>query len=146
MEYEVVVGLEVHAQLLTKSKMFCGCSAEYQDGDPNSVVCPVCMGMPGVLPVINKKAVEHTIRTGLALGCAIAEHTKFDRKNYPYPDLMKGYQISQFDMPVASNCCLAIQVDGHSRPIGFPPLRLSQSAATVLPRPEDSRWGDSRRT
>ena len=143
MEYEVVVGLEVHAQLLTKSKMFCGCSAEYQDGDPNSVVCPVCMGMPGVLPVINKKAVEHTIRTGLALGCAIAEHTKFDRKNYPYPDLMKGYQISQFDMPVASNGRLEIRVDGQPRSIGVTRVHLEEDAAKLLHRTEDYGEGYS---
>ena len=93
-EYEIVIGLEVHSQLLTESKMFCACSAAYQDAPPNSRVCPVCMGMPGTLPVINKKAVELTVRTGLALGCEISQFTKFDRKNYPYPDLMKGYQIS----------------------------------------------------
>lgn len=93
-EYEVVIGLEVHSQLLTESKMFCACSAAYQDAPPNTAVCPVCMGMPGAMPVINKKAVEYVIRTGLALGCDIPEFTKFDRKNYPYPDLMKGYQIS----------------------------------------------------
>ena len=89
MEYEVVIGLEVHAQLLTKTKMFCGCSAGYQDASPNSFVCPVCLGMPGVLPVINEQAVELVVRTGLALNCTIARQTKFDRKNYPYPDLMK---------------------------------------------------------
>ena len=143
MEYEVVVGLEVHAQLLTKSKMFCGCSSEYQDGEPNSVVCPVCMGMPGVLPVINKKAVEHTIRTGLALGCTIARNTKFDRKNYPYPDLMKGYQISQFDMPVASDGCLEIQVDGQTRPIGVTRVHLEEDAAKLLHRTEDYGEGYS---
>ena len=90
MEYEVVIGLEVHAQLLTLSKMFCACSADYQDAAPNTVVCPVCMGMPGSLPVINRKAVEHVIRTGLALGCDISETTKFDRKNYPYPESDEG--------------------------------------------------------
>ena len=87
------------------------------------------MGMPGVLPVINRMAVEHPIRTGLALGCTIAEHTKFDRKNYPYPDLMKGYQISQFDMPVASNGCLEIQVDGQPRFIGVTRVHLEEDAA-----------------
>ena len=111
MEYEIVIGLEVHSQLQTKSKMFCACSAVYQDADYNTTVCPVCMGMPGVLPVINRQAIEHIIKTGLALDCTIARHTKFDRKNYPYPDLMKGYQISQYDLPVASNGHLTLETD-----------------------------------
>ena len=84
-EYEVVIGLEVHSQLLTMSKMFCSCAASYQEAPPNTLVCPVCMGMPGVLPVINREAVKLVIGTGLATGCAIAGVTKFDRKNYPYP-------------------------------------------------------------
>ena len=114
-EYEAVIGLEVHAQLLTESKMFCSCKSGYQGATPNSEVCPVCLGMPGVLPVINKRAVECVIRTGLALNSDIVEHTKFDRKNYPYPDLMKGYQISQYDQPIASGGCLSIAVNGNDR-------------------------------
>ena len=94
MDYEAVIGIEVHAQLLTESKMFCRCSADYASTPPNTHVCPVCLGMPGVLPVINRQAVEYTIMTALALNCAIAEYTKFDRKNYSYPDLVKGYQSS----------------------------------------------------
>ena len=105
MPYEAVIGLETHVQLNTESKMFCGCSARYADAPPNSHVCPVCLGAPGVLPVINRRAVEDTILAGLALGCRIAEFSRFDRKNYPYPDLVKGYQISQYDHPL----CL----DGH---------------------------------
>ena len=136
MEYEVVVGLEVHAQLLTKSKMFCGCSSEYQDGEPNSVVCPVCMGMPGVLPVINKKAIEHTIRTGLALGCSIAEHTKFDRKNYPYPDLMKGYQISQYDLPIADGGSLIVESGEGEREVGITRVHLEEDVAKLMHRNE----------
>ena len=93
-KYETVIGLEVHAQLNTKSKMFCSCSADYASTPPNTHVCPVCMGMPGVLPVINRRAVEYTMMTALALNCTVSEYSKFDRKNYPYPDLMKGYQIS----------------------------------------------------
>src|SRR3989304_4072623 len=100
MEYETIIGLEVHAQLKTKSKMYCGCSSEYANAPANTHVCPVCLGMPGVLPVINRKAIEYAVMTALALNCTVAERSKFDRKNYPYPDLMKGYQISQYDAPI----------------------------------------------
>jgi len=99
MNYEPVIGLEVHAQLKTKSKVFCGCSTEF-GASPNDHVCPVCLGMPGVLPVLNKGVVANAIKAGLALNCKISEVTKFDRKNYFYPDLPKGYQISQFDQPI----------------------------------------------
>ncbi len=143
MKYEVVIGLEVHAQLLTQSKMFCSCSAAYQNADPNTVVCPVCMGMPGVLPVINRKAVEHVIRTGLALNCEIAGYTKFDRKNYPYPDLMKGYQISQFDLPIALNGSLPIEVDGVERVAGVTRVHLEEDVARLLHRTEDYGEGYS---
>ena len=143
MKYEVVIGLEVHAQLLTQSKMFCSCSAAYQNADPNTVVCPVCMGMPGVLPVINRKAVEHVIRTGLALNCEIAGYTKFDRKNYPYPDLMKGYQISQYDLPVASNGSLPIEVEGEERIAGVTRVHLEEDVARLLHRTEDYGEGYS---
>ena len=136
MEYEVVVGLEVHAQLLTKGKMFCSCSSAYQDADPNTLVCPVCMGMPGVLPVINRRAVELVIRTGLALGCTIATYTKFDRKNYPYPDLMKGYQISQYDQPIAAGGALTIESNGHERRVGVTRVHLEEDVAKMLHRSE----------
>src|SRR6476619_6002778 len=114
-DYEVVIGLEVHSQLLTKSKMFCSCSTDYANGAPNTHVCPVCMGMPGVLPVINQQAVAYTIMTALALNCSIPEYSKFDRKNYPYPDLMKGYQISQYDQPLCLGGGLEIEADGETR-------------------------------
>ena len=132
MEYEAVIGIEVHVQLLTRSKMFCGCSAEYATGDPNSHVCPVCLGMPGVLPVINRKAIESTIMTALALHCEIAQHSKFDRKNYPYPDLPKGYQISQYDMPLARDGWLEINVNGESRRIGIERIHQEEDTAKLL--------------
>ena len=134
--YEAVIGLEVHAQVLTQSKMFCGCAADYQSSAPNTRVCPICMGMPGVLPVINKAAVEATIMTGLAVHCTINEHTKFDRKNYPYPDLMKGYQISQYDTPIASNGWLEIDEDGAGRRIGITRVHLEEDTAKLLHRPD----------
>jgi aspartyl-tRNA(Asn)/glutamyl-tRNA(Gln) amidotransferase subunit B len=99
--WEAVIGMEVHAQLSTRSKMFCACSTDYMGAPPNSTVCEVCVGMPGVLPVVNARAVELVVRTALALECEVARHTKFDRKNYFYPDLPKGYQISQYDLPMA---------------------------------------------
>ena len=143
MDFEVVIGLEVHAQLSTESKMFCACSSDYQDAAPNTVVCPVCMGMPGVLPVINRKAVEHVIRTGLALGCDIASYTKFDRKNYPYPDLMKGYQISQYDLPIASNGAMPIEVNGAQRSVGVTRVHLEEDVAKLMHRTEEFGEGYS---
>ena len=143
MNYETVIGLEVHAQLLTRSKMFCSCSASYQYAPPNTVVCPVCMGMPGVLPVVNRKAVEHVIRTGLALGCHISHYTKFDRKNYPYPDLMKGYQISQYDLPIAHDGSMPIEVDGASRDAGITRVHLEEDVAKLLHRTEEFGEGYS---
>ncbi len=140
-EYEVVIGLEVHSQLLTESKMFCSCSAAYQDAPPNSTVCPVCMGMPGVLPVMNKKAVEFVIRTGIALGCEISTFTKFDRKNYPYPDLMKGYQISQYDLPIALGGCLSIDTDAGEKRIGVTRVHLEEDVAKLFHRTDE--FGES---
>src|SRR5438105_6486850 len=131
-DYEVVIGLEVHSQLLTKSKMFCSCSTDYANAAPNTHVCPVCMGMPGVLPVINRQAVTYTIMTALALNCSIPEYSKFDRKNYPYPDLMKGYQISQYDIPLSKNGYLAIEHNGQTRKIGITRVHLEEDTARLL--------------
>jgi len=127
--YETVIGLEVHAQLLTRSKMFCSCAGPSVDSPPNTHVCPVCLGMPGTLPVINRRAVELTIMTGLALNCDIPEEAKFDRKNYHYPDLMKGYQISEYDLPLCKDGRLEIEVDGETKRIGITRVHLEEDTA-----------------
>ena len=114
-QYELVIGMEVHAQLLTRSKMFCRCSTDYAGAPPNTRVCPVCLGMPGMLPVINRAAVEATIKTGLALNCEIADTAVFARKNYTYPDLPKGYQISQFELPLCEHGYLDIDLPDGSQ-------------------------------
>ncbi len=131
MEYEAIIGLEVHVQLLTRSKMFCGCDANYQDAPPNTHVCPVCLGLPGALPVINRRAVEYTIMTGLALNCQIAQVTKWDRKNYHYPDLPKDYQISQYDLPLTANGYLTIDVDGRPKRIGIRRVHLEEDTGRL---------------
>ena len=130
--YETVIGLEVHAQLLTRSKMFCPCPVPSLESAPNTHVCPVCLGMPGVLPVINKEAVELTLMTGLALNCEIPPEAKFDRKNYHYPDLMKGYQISQYDLPLCKNGWIDIEVDGRQKRIGITRVHLEEDTARSL--------------
>ncbi|RJO62386.1 MAG: Asp-tRNA(Asn)/Glu-tRNA(Gln) amidotransferase subunit GatB [Dehalococcoidia bacterium] len=135
-EYETVIGLEVHAQLRTASKMYCRCSSDYASAPPNTHVCPVCLGMPGVLPNINRQAVEYAMMTALALNCAISDYTKFDRKNYPYPDLMKGYQISQYDQPVGTGGWLNIEVGGEVKRIGVTRVHQEEDVAKLLHRDE----------
>ncbi len=134
MNYETVIGLEVHVQLHTRSKMFCDCSADYASAPPNTHVCPVCLGMPGVLPVINKQAVEYTLMTALAMNCTIPGYTKFDRKNYSYPDLMKGYQISQYDAPIGHKGWLNIQVNEGEKKAGITRVHLEEDVAKLLHR------------
>ncbi|MEX1158710.1 MAG: Asp-tRNA(Asn)/Glu-tRNA(Gln) amidotransferase subunit GatB [Thermomicrobiales bacterium] len=138
MEFETVIGLEVHAQVLTNSKMYCGCSSEYFNAPPNTHVCPVCLGLPGVLPVINRVAVEKTIATGLALGSEIPPYNKFDRKNYMYPDLMKGYQISQYDLPIAVGGELEFDVDGGRKRVGITRVHLEEDTARLVHRVDAS--------
>lgn len=131
-DFRTVIGLEVHAQLKTSSKMFCGCTASYADAAANTSVCPICLGMPGVLPVINKTAVEKTILTGLALDCRISESAKFDRKNYAYPDLMKWYQISQYDLPFCIGGHLEVDLDGYSKRVGITRVHLEEDTAKMI--------------
>lgn len=129
--YEAVIGMEVHLELCTNSKVFCGCSTKY-GGTPNSQVCPVCLGLPGSLPVLNKRAVEFAIKAALALNCEVAMETKFDRKNYFYPDLVKGYQISQYDRPIGSNGHIEFEVDGVTRRVGIRRVHLEEDTGKSL--------------
>lgn len=131
MQYEAVIGLEVHAQLLTKSKIFCGCSTKFGE-KPNSQVCPVCLGMPGVLPVLNKKAIDFAIKTALATNCTVSEHSIFARKNYFYPDLPKNYQISQYELPLAIKGNIEIIVDGNVKKIGITRIHMEEDAGKNL--------------
>ena len=133
--YEAVIGIEVHCQLRTLSKMFCPCSTEYDGAPPNSHCCPVCLGLPGALPTINRQAVEHVLATGLALDAAIPEATRWDRKNYFYPDLPKGYQISQYDLPLASMGRLGFETSDGPVTISMSgmPERLKSTSETRRP-------------
>jgi aspartyl-tRNA(Asn)/glutamyl-tRNA(Gln) amidotransferase subunit B len=130
--WEPVIGLEVHAQLLTASKMFCRCSTAYLAVEPNTNVCPVCLGLPGVLPVINRRAVEMTVLTGLALSCRIPPESKFDRKNYFYPDLPKGYQISQYDQPLCVEGHLNVVSAGAERLVGITRVHLEEDTGKLV--------------
>ncbi len=127
MKYEAVIGLEVHAQMLTDTKIFCGCSTKFGSG-PNTQTCQICMGMPGVLPVLNKKALEFTIRTGLATNCSIASYSRFARKNYFYPDLPKGYQISQYEHPICKHGYIETMVNGKAKKTGITRIHMEEDA------------------
>src|SRR5690606_12040193 len=113
---------------------FCSCSASYSGAEPNTHLCPVCLGMPGTLPVINELAIEYITMTGLALNCEISEFSKFDRKNYHYPDLMKGYQISQYDLPVCQNGWLEVEADGQVSRVGITRVHMEEDTARLLHR------------
>lgn len=131
MEYEVVIGLEVHVELSTESKVFCSCKNEF-GGEPNTHCCPVCTGMPGVLPVLNEKAVEYTVKAGLATNCTISGFSKMDRKGYYYPDLPKAYQISQFDLPLCKSGHVDITADGTERRVRINRIHLEEDAGKLL--------------
>lgn len=129
-EWETVIGLEVHVELATQTKIFCNCSTEF-GAPPNTHTCPVCLGHPGVLPVLNRQAVAYAIKAAMALNCEIAEHSKFDRKNYFYPDSPKAYQISQFDQPIGQNGWIEIEVEGETKRIGITRLHLEEDAGKL---------------
>jgi len=131
MNYETVIGLEVHAELSTASKIYCGCANEF-GGDVNTNCCPICTGMPGVLPVLNKKVVDYAIKAGLATNCEITRLGKQDRKNYFYPDLPKAYQTSQFDLPICKNGHLDIEVNGEKKRIGITRIHIEEDAGKLL--------------
>jgi len=135
MEYEPVIGLEVHAQLKTKTKIFCSCSTRF-GAPPNTHTCPVCLGMPGVLPVLNKLVVEYSLRMALATHCTINRESRFARKNYFYPDLPKGYQISQYELPIARNGFVDIDLNGEKKRIGITRIHMEEDAGKLTHDPD----------
>ncbi len=143
---QTTIGLEIHAQLLTNTKLFCGCSADYFGRSANSLTCPVCLGMPGALPVLSREAVSLGIRVGLALGCEISETIRFDRKNYFYPDLPKGYQITQFDHPIARNGSLLTKVDGKQRKVRIRRVHIEEDAGKLTHCDDDGSLIDFNRS
>ena len=129
-DYDIVIGLEVHSELSTKTKIFCSCPTEF-GGEPNTHCCPVCMAMPGALPVLNKKVVEYAIKAGIATNCTIAKESKNDRKNYFYPDLPKSYQISQFDMPLCTNGFVEIETENGPKKIRLVRIHIEEDAGKL---------------
>ena len=144
MSWEMVIGLEVHAELSTKSKIFCGCSTAYGSG-PNTRVCPGCSGMPGALPVLNKAVLEYALRLGTALNCTITANSRFDRKNYFYPDLPNAYQISQLYAPICRNGYLEIEVDGNKKKIGIHQIHMEEDAGKLVHDPRGNTFMDFNR-
>ncbi len=138
MEYEVIIGLEIHCELKTASKMFCGCDATF-GGEPNSKTCPICLGLPGVLPVINRRAVEYAIKTGLALDCSIEPQSIFHRKNYFYPDMPKNYQISQYDLPLAVGGHLDVEMEDYVTRIGITRVHMEEDTGKSVHVGESGR-------
>lgn len=136
MEYESVIGLEIHSELSTKTKIFCGCTTEF-GGDVNTHCCPVCTGMPGTLPVLNRRVVEYAVKAGLAMNCEISLFSKMDRKNYFYPDTPRNYQISQYDLPLCKNGYLDIEVNGETKRIGITRIHIEDDAGKLL----HNAWG-----
>jgi aspartyl-tRNA(Asn)/glutamyl-tRNA(Gln) amidotransferase subunit B len=131
MDYEIVMGLEIHAELSTKSKIYCGCSTEF-GGEPNTHCCPICVGMPGVLPVLNKSVVEYAVKAGLAMDCNILQFSKQDRKNYFYPDLPKAYQVSQFDLPLCKGGYVEIETGGVRKKVGITRIHIEEDAGKLM--------------
>lgn len=144
-DYEMVIGLEVHAELKTATKIFCNCSTEF-GAEPNTHVCPVCMGLPGTLPVLNKEVVRHAVRAGMATNCTIAAYSKEDRKNYFYPDLPKAYQISQYDLPLCSHGYLDIQLEsGETKRIGITRIHIEEDAGKLVHQDNGTTFCDYNR-
>ncbi|MBM2844012.1 MAG: gatB, partial [Anaerolineales bacterium] len=137
--FEPVIGLEIHVELLTRTKMFCACAVVDQaQSEPNSSVCEICMGLPGTLPVINERAVELALRVALALGCRVAPESLFARKNYFYPDLPKGFQISQYEAPLASGGVVAVPFEGQERTVRIRRVHLEEDTGKLVHRGQDS--------
>ena len=138
-DYEVIIGLEVHAELSTNTKIYCNCTTKF-GADPNTHCCPICTGMPGVLPVLNEKVVEYAVKMGLATNCQISRFSKQDRKNYFYPDLPKAFQTSQYDLPLCEHGHVDINVDGNKKTIGITRIHIEEDAGKLI---HDAYTGDT---